>query len=411
MIKFEKYQLSNGLKVILHQDATTPMATVNILYSVGARDENPNHTGFAHLFEHLMFGGTPNIPDYDIFAQSIGAENNAFTSNDFTNYYITVPAQNLESALYLEADRMKEITLSEKSLDVQRKVVIEEFKQRYLNQPYGDAWLFLRPLSYTLHPYRWATIGKEIAHIEQSTLEDVRSFYEKFYTPQNAILSISGNFSLEQIKLWIDQYFSFQKPGAPNLKVYPQEPLRTENKKTELERSVPQKAFYWSFPMVGRMHPDYYAYDLLSDLLGRGKSARLKEHWVKENPMFSQINAYISGDEDPGMLVIQGNLLEQTTWDDAEKVVYQDLHLLCEELISEYDLEKIKNQFETAHAFANLDTPSISLNLAYFEWLSNAEAINQESNLYLKVTPEDIQRVAREAFQNSYRSSVYYLPS
>jgi zinc protease len=411
MIKFEKYQLANGLKVILHQDPTTPMTTVNILYSVGARDENPNHTGFAHLFEHLMFGGTPMIPDYDIFAQSIGAENNAFTSNDFTNYYITVPTQNLESALYLEADRMKEITLSEKSLEVQRKVVIEEFKQRYLNQPYGDAWLFLRPLSYSIHPYQWATIGKEIGHIQQSTLEDVRSFYEKFYIPQNAILSISGNISIDETKSWIDQYFNFEKPGNPNPKVYPVEPQRSESKNTELSRQVPQKAFYWSFPMVGRIHDDYYAYDLLSDLLGRGKSARLKEHWVKENPMFSQINAYISGDEDPGMLVIQGNLLDHVDWEDAEKAIYQDLQLLCNELISEYDLEKIKNQFETAHAFAHLDTPSISLNLAYFEWLGNAELINQESDHYLKVSPEDIQRVAREAFQKSYRSSVYYIPS
>lgn len=410
MIAFEKYELPNGLRVILHQDPSTPLATVNILVGVGARDENPDHTGFAHLFEHLMFGGTPNIPEYDAFAQSIGAENNAFTSNDFTNYYITVPAQNLESALYLEADRMKEIELSEKSLDVQRKVVIEEFKQRYLNQPYGDAWLELRPLAYSKHPYQWATIGKEIDHIEKSKLSDVKHFFDTFYTPQNSILSVSGNFDFRTIKNWIDTYFSFEKDGKRNPKQYVQEPIERIGKRKDLNQDVPQNSLYWAFPMVGRNHPDYYATDLLSDVLGRGKSSRLKENWVKNNPIFSQINAFVTGDEDPGLLVIQGNLLPGKSWEDAEKAIWTDLNLLKDELISDYSLEKIKNQYQTSQAFSNIDSSSIALNLAYFEWLGDAHWINQEDKKYMNVSPLDIQRLAKQIFKETSKSSIYYHP-
>ncbi len=410
MLVFEKMELPNGLRVIFHQDLSTPLATVNILVGVGARDENPDHTGFAHLFEHLMFGGTPLIPEYDAFAQSIGAENNAFTSNDFTNYYITVPSQNLESALYLEADRMREIELSERSLDVQRKVVIEEFKQRYLNQPYGDAWLELRPLAYFNHPYRWATIGKEIEHIEKSKLSDVKHFFETFYVPQNSILSISGNFQMDQVKTWIDRYFSFQKPGQQNPKAYAQDHPNRSGKRKDLEQEVPQNAFYWAFPIVGRNHPDYYATDLISDVLGRGKSSRLKENWLKNNPLFSQINAYVTGDEDPGLMVIQGNLLPETTWEEAEKAIWSDLHLLCNELISDYNLEKIKNQYQTSQAFSNIDSSSIALNLAYFEWLGDAKRIHQEDEKYMNVSPTEIQRLAKEIFNASSLSSIYYHP-
>jgi zinc protease len=408
MLKFEKYELPNGLRVILHQDPSTPLATVNILVGVGARDENPDHTGFAHLFEHLMFGGTPLIPEYDSFAQSIGAENNAFTSNDFTNYYITVPAQNLEAALYLEADRMREIELSERSLEVQRKVVIEEFKQRYLNQPYGDAWLELRPLAYSNHPYRWATIGKEIEHIEKSKLSDVKHFFETFYVPQNSILSISGNIDIAQTKEWIEVYFNFSKEGNRNPKSYEQDfPSRTGQRKN-LERNVPQNAFYWAFPIVARHHPDYYATDLISDILGRGKSSRLKENWLKNTPLFSQINAYVTGDEDPGLMVIQGNLLPHVSWEEAEHAIWSDLNQLIQEPISDYALEKIKNQYQTSQAFSNIDSSSIALNLAYFEWLEDASLIHQEDEKYMKVSPADIQRMAIEIFNASSLSSIYY---
>jgi len=410
MIAFEKYELSNGLRVILHQDSATPLATVNILVGVGARDENPEHTGFAHLFEHLMFGGTSLIPAYDAFAQSIGAENNAFTSNDFTNYYITVPCQNLESALYLEADRLKGIELSEKSLEVQRKVVVEEFKQRYLNQPYGDAWLELRPLAYSLHPYQWATIGKKIEHIERSQLTDVQHFFETYYTPQNSILSISGNFDVEQTKQWINQYFDFSKIGIRNPKKYQQDPKERQGKRKDLHQNVPHRAFYWAFPMVGRNHVDYYATDLLSDLLGRGKSSILKENWLKNQPLFSQINAYVTGSEDPGLFVIQGNLLPETSFEQADQAIWSDLENLKTSLISEYNLEKIKNQYQTSQAFSNLDSSSISLNLGYYEWLGDVQMIHQEDAKYLAVTPKDIQRIALEMFKPNSFSSVYYHP-
>jgi zinc protease len=295
MITFHKFTLANGLRVIVHQDPSTPIAAFNLVYDVGARDEREEQTGFAHLFEHLMFGGSKNIPDFDKPLQMAGGQSNAFTSNDITNYYNTLPLQNLETAFWLESDRMNELAFTEKSLEVQRSVVIEEFKQRYLNQPYGDLWLLLRPLAYEVHPYKWATIGKEISHIENATMDDVKSFFYKHYGPQNAVLCIAGDVQLDEIKSLTEKYFGTIEKRPKYERNLPVEPIQTSFRKLEVHRPVPNDQLVLAFKMEGRMHPDYYVADLISDILSRGQSSRLYKKLIIDNPKFIDINAYISG--------------------------------------------------------------------------------------------------------------------
>src|SRR5690606_37630761 len=324
MINYDKFTLENGLTVLFHKDVTTPMAVVNTLYDVGARDESEEQTGFAHLFEHLMFGGSINIPDFDTPLQNAGGENNAFTSNDITNYYDVVPAQNLETALWLESDRMLSLAFTDKSLEVQRSVVIEEFKQRYLNQPYGDVWLQLRPLAYKVHPYKWATIGKEIKHIEDATMDDVKAFFKKHYSPSNAILCIAGNFELDYIKEVVEKWYGSIPSGKKYARILKQEPAQVEYREKTIQRKVPVNAFYYAFKMPERKNPDYYVADVLSDALGRDKSSRLYRILKKEKELVSEISAYITGSLDEGLLVIYGKLVNGVSFETLDEALWSE---------------------------------------------------------------------------------------
>ncbi|MFI5150103.1 MAG: M16 family metallopeptidase [Bacteroidia bacterium] len=408
MIQFERYTLSNGLRVIVHTDPSTPLACINILYDVGARDEDPERTGFAHLFEHLMFGGSVNIPSYDEPLQRVGGENNAFTSNDITNYYLTLPSSNLETGFWLESDRMLSLAFSEKSLEVQRSVVIEEFKQRYLNQPYGDVWLLLRPLAYKVHPYQWCTIGKEIKHIEEAVMEDVKAFFKKHYTPNNAILIVAGNIEPAEVKRMAEKWFapipSVPKP-ARNL---PAEPQQKEYRQLRVKRDVPSSALYMAFHMCSRRDAAYQTMDLISDLLSRGNSARLYNTLVKEQKLFSEVNAYLMGDIDKGLFMVSGKLSAGVSFEQAEKAVFDELNKLCNTVVSEHELQKVKNKMESTFLFGELNVLDKAMNLAYFELLGEAGDINKEVGKYMAVTASGIQQTAQQVLRKENCSSLYY---
>ena len=408
MIDFERFTLSNGLKVIVHQDKSTPMACVNILYNVGARDEDESKTGFAHLFEHLMFGGSINIPNYDEPLQQAGGENNAFTTNDITNYYCTVPANNLETAFWLESDRMLSLSFTPKSLEVQRSVVIEEFRQRYLNQPYGDVWLLLRPLAFQSHPYKWATIGKEISHIEQATMEDVRAFFAKHYHPANAIMVVAGNVELEQVKHLSEKWFEPIPAQSVTVRALPVEPAQTTPRRLSVERDVPANALYKVWHMCARNHDDYHTVDLLSDILSRGNSSRLYISLVKEQQLFTEINAWVSGDFDPGLFVVSGKLCEDISMESAEAAVNAELKKLCDQLVSDRELLKCKNKVESTITFSETDVLTKATNLAIAELLGDADLINKEIEKYARVTPADLQRVAKAVFKEENSCTLCY---
>ncbi len=325
MINFDRFELNNGLKVIVHKDTSTTIVVVNILYNVGAKDEESDKTGFAHLFEHLMFGGSVNIPKYDEPLERVGGENNAFTNNDITNYYLTLPKQNIETAFWLESDRLLSLAFSQKSLEVQRNVVIEEYKQRYLNQPYGDAWLLLKPLAYKVHPYRWATIGKEISHIENANMDDVKYFFEKYYRPNNAILTIAGDVQLSEIKKLSQKWFGHLKRGKGFERTIPVEPEQTESRKLVVKRDVPYDAIYKAFHMCARVDKEYHTVDLMSDILSNGKSSRLYVELVKKQKIFSEINAYLTGDFHKGLFVISANLIKGVKIEEAEAAINYEL--------------------------------------------------------------------------------------
>lgn len=409
MVDFNRFTLANGLKVLVHEDATTPMAVLNILYDVGARDEAPEKTGFAHLFEHLMFGGSVNVPNYDEPLQRVGGENNAFTSNDITNYYITLPAENIETAFWLESDRMLSLAFSEKSLDTQRNVVSEEFKQRYLNQPYGDVWLKLRPLAYKKHSYRWATIGKELSHIENATMDDVKAFFKKHYTPQNAILVVGGNVKTEDVKKLAEKWFEPIPAGEKYNRNLVQEEPQTEARQETVKANVPLNAIYMAFKMPGRLNDDYYAFDLLSDILSRGHSSRLYNSLLKEQQLFSDINAYISSSLDPGLFIVEGKLVEGVTVETAEKAIWTELDKLKTELVSDIELTKVKNKVESVLVFSEMSLLDKAMNLAYYELLGDAALLNNETEAFLKVEAEDIKRISNETFNPKSSSTLYYL--
>lgn len=408
MIKYEHFTLQNGLEVYVHEDHTTPMAAVNILYNVGSRDEDEKKTGFAHLFEHLMFGGSKNIPAYDEPLQKVGGENNAFTSPDITNYYITLPAKNIETAFWLESDRMMSLSFDEKVLEVQRKVVIEEFKQRYLNQPYGDVWLKLRPLVYEKHPYRWATIGKEISHIEEATMDDVKGFFFKYYLPNNAILVVAGDVTVTQIKYLCEKWFEPIPAGKKYIRNLPQESLQTEAKFLETSAKVPLNGIYKAYHMPGRFDPDFYNADLLSDLLGRGKSSRLYTKLVKEKQLFNNISAYITASLDPGLLMIQGNLNEGVALETADAAIEEILVELVNNKVEASELQKVKNQSESTLAFAEVELLNRAMNLAFAANAGNAEWCNQDAEKIAAVTPESLQIMAKHILRKENSSTMYY---
>jgi predicted Zn-dependent peptidase len=409
MIQFEKFTLANGLRVIVHQDLSTPMAVMNIMYDVGARDEDPEKTGFAHLFEHLMFGGSVNVPDYDEPLQMAGGENNAYTTNDLTNYYIQLPAENLETAFWLESDRMLSLAFGEKSLETQRKVVCEEFKEHYLTKPYGDVWHKMRELAYKKHPYRWMTIGKELAHIENATLEDVKSFFFKHYRPVNAVLVVAGNVTTEKVKALAEKWFGEIPAGEKYKRNLPLEPEQTEGRKLEIKANVPLDAFYKCWHMPGRLDRRYYIIELLSDILSGGGSSRLYQSLVKEKQMFSNIECHHFGSTDNGLVAIEGKLVKGVKIEDAEKAVELELDKMKNELVSEQELQKVKNKTESMIAFEDMSVMSRATSLAYYEILGDAAWMNFELEKYGSVSTEDILQESRNIFRNSNSNTIYYL--
>lgn len=399
MIHFERFKLNNGLTVLFHKDITTPMAVVNTLYDVGARDESEDKTGFAHLFEHLMFGGSVNISDFDAPLQRAGGESNAFTSNDITNYYNTLPAHNLETALWLESDRMLSLGFTPKSLEVQRNVVIEEFKQRYLNQPYGDVWLELRPLAYHVHPYKWATIGKEIRHIEEASMEDVKAFFAKHYNPSNAIVCIAGNFELEQIKDLVQKWFGDIPSGTKPLRMLNAEPKQVEFREKLIERNVPADAFYYAFKMPERKNPSYYLADVLSDALGRDKSSRLYTILKKDQKLVSEIGAYITGSMDDGLLIISGKLNDGVTFQMLDRSLWELLDTLKETAMESHELDRLMIKIRTAREFQEQGLLNRAMNLCLFELLGDANGINEEHEIYQAIEAKHLKEIAKSVLQ------------
>lgn len=408
MIQFEKFMLANGLRVLVHRDASTPMAALNVMYDVGARDEQPDKTGFAHLFEHLMFGGSIHIPNYDTPLQMAGGDNNAYTTNDLTNYYIHLPAENLETAFWLESDRMLSLAFSEKSLDVQRKVVCEEFKEHYLNKPYGDVWHKMRELAYKVHPYRWMTIGKELSHIENAKLEDVKNFFFKHYRPVNAIVVVAGNVTVEKVKELAEKWLGDILPGEKYMRRLPQEPPQTEARKLEVKADVPLDAFYKCWHIYPRLDRRYYIADLITELLSGGGSSRLFHALVKEKKLFCNIDCYHSGSLDAGTLVIEGKLVKGVKIPDAEKAVEEELEKIKTEKVQEHELQKVKNKVESMIAFEDMSLVNRANSLAFYELLGDAEEMNHELEKYNGVTAEDILNESRIIFRPENSSTLYY---
>ncbi len=408
MIDFDRFTLNNGLRVIVHRDTSTPIVAMNILYNVGSRDEQPGRTGFAHLFEHLMFGGSVNIPRYDEPLERVGGENNAFTNNDFTNYYLTLPGHNLETAFWLESDRMLNLAFSPKSFDVQRNVVVEEFRQNYLNQPYGDAWLLLRPLAYKVHPYRWATIGVDPSHIEQAQMNEVRDFYKRFYNPCNAIMVIAGNVKTDEIKALAEKWFGVIEKGSVYHRNLPEEPPQTEARSQIVERDVPYDAIYKAWHMCGRSDEGFYAGDLISDLLSAGQSGRLYQQLVKNQQLFSDINGFVSGDIEAGLFVVTGKLIEGVTMEVAEAALMQEIEKICSQAVEETELQKVKNRVEALTEFSEIRVLDRAMSLAYYELLGDAGMVNRLVHKYAAVTADQITAEANKIFRPENCSTLYY---
>ncbi|MFL5730533.1 MAG: M16 family metallopeptidase [Cytophagaceae bacterium] len=408
MIHYNFFTLDNGLKVYVHEDKSSPVAVLNILYDVGSRDEDESRTGFAHLFEHLMFGGSRNIASFDEPLQKVGGENNAFTSTDITNYYITLPSANIETAFWLESDRMLSLSFDPKVLEVQRSVVIEEFKQRYLNQPYGDAWLHLRPLAYKMHPYKWPTIGKDISHIEHATMEDVREFFNKYYIPNNAIMVVAGDVDTEQIKKLSEKWFGPIPAGKPHKRQLPAEPLQKQSRTMEVSSEVPLDAVFKVYHMCGKLSEDFYPTDLLSDILGRGKSSRLYQALVKEKKTFNSINAHIMSSNDPGLLIVEGKLNEGISMEQGNKEIEEIIAQVRESEISADELQKVKNQAESSLVFSEVELLNRAMNLAFSANLGDPELINREAALIQAVQPSDIKRVAGNVLLKENCSTLFY---
>lgn len=411
MLKINKHCLSNGLRLVHARDESTQMVALNVLYNVGARDENPAHTGFAHLFEHLMFGGSVHIPDYDGPLQLAGGENNAWTNNDITNYYLTVPRQNVETGFWLESDRMLSLDFSQRSLDVQKGVVMEEFKQRCLNQPYGDVGHLLRPLAYKVHPYQWPTIGKELSHIANATLDEVKDFFFRFYAPNNAVLAVTGNIAFEEAVCLSEKWFGPIPRRQVPVRNLPLEPLQTEERRLTVERNVPLDSLFMAYHMCDRRSPDYYAFDILSDILSNGRSSRFNRHLVQERAIFSSIDAYISGSVDAGLFHISGKPAAGVSLEQAEAAVRDELQDLQQTLIAEQELEKVKNKFESTQIFGNINYLNVATNLAWFELNGQAEDMEREVERYRAVTAQQLREVAQSAFRKENGVVLYYKSS
>jgi len=408
MIEYEKFTLDNGLRVLVHQDISTPMAVVNVIYDVGARDENPDKTGFAHLFEHLMFGGSVNIPQYDEPLQVAGGENNAFTTNDLTNYYCQLPVENIETAFWLESDRMLSLAFNKKSLDVQRKVVCEEFKEHYINKPYGDVWHKMRELAYSRHPYRWMTIGKELKHVENATLQDVKDFFHKFYTPVNAVLVVAGNVTTNAVKTLAEKWFGPISPGIKYNRNLPVEPVQNAPRSREIKANVPIDALYKCWHICSRLDDRYYVTDLITEILSGGGSSRLFQALVKEKQLFSNIECSHSGSTDAGLLSIEGKLVKGVSMKDAEAALMEEINKLQQKGITEKELQKVKNKTESMLAFEDMSVMSRATNLAMYELLGDAELINTELGRYQAVTTKELMTESKAIFNENNCNTLYY---
>jgi zinc protease len=408
MIKYNRFILDNGLRVLVHEDKSSPLVAMNILYDVGSRDEDPEMTGLAHLFEHLMFGGSVNIPEYDNPLQMVGGDNNAFTNNDITNYYLTIPAVNIETGFWLESDRMLELDFSQKNLDTQRNVVIEEYNQRYLNQPYGDAILKLRPLAYKVHPYRWPTIGMDIAHIEKITLDQIKNFFFSHYAPNNAILTLTGNITRQKAeKLTIKWFGPIEKRKLQKRKL-PSEPAQSEGRILTIEKDVPSDALYKAWHIGPRLSKDFYTLDLITDLLAGGETGRLHTKLVREKKLFSEINAYITSDIDPGLIIVQGKLMKDTNIHEAEKSVNEVISAMINTSELTEESEKVKNKFESSTVFSNTNILNKAISLSFYELLGNPDLINMEISEYRKVTPAMAAEATDKYFTPENCSTLYY---
>ncbi|MFL0160871.1 M16 family metallopeptidase [Aquirufa salirivi] len=408
MISFQEFSLDNGLRVIVHEDPSTTLAVMDVIYDVGSRDEDPSRTGFAHLFEHLMFGGSENIPNYDTPLQRVGGENNAFTTPDLTNYYISLPYQNLETAFWLESDRMKQLAFNPNSLEVQRKVVIEEFKQRYLNQPYGDLWLKFRPLIYQQHPYRWATIGADIKHIEDATLEDVKAFFYQHYVPANAVLVVAGRVKFDEVKALAEKWFGPILGGVKPVRQLVQEAVQQENRKMEISANVPSNRIYKAYPMVGRYQPGFHAIDMLADLMGRGESSYLYEHLVQNKRIFDSLNAHQMGSDDPGILVIQGQVCEGVDIEVADQALEELIQEFVQSGIVEKALQKVKNQAEASLVFMEVEVLNRAMNLAMAANAGDPNWVNTEAEKIQAVSLEEVQSWAKRLFIDGKSNTLWY---
>lgn len=408
MVQYERFTLDNGLRVLVQEDQTTPLAAVNILYDVGSRDETADKTGFAHLFEHLMFEGSANIENFDEPLQRAGGESNAFTNNDITNYYDVLPAANLETAFWLESDRMLSLDINEESLELQRKVVIEEFKENYLNQPYGDVWHLISDLAYKVHPYQWPTIGKNLAHIEGFKLNDVTQFFKKFYVPNNAILVVGGSVTVDQVKGLSEKWFGGIPAGKPIDRSIPFEPTQTSKREIEIVADVPGDALYKLYHMGDRNSTNFYVMDLVSDVLAHGNASLLYRRLVKELNLFTEIEAYVTGTADAGLLILEGKTVPGVDMKKAEKALDDELASFSETRISERELLKVKNKQESVTVFSEVNILHRAMNLAYYELLGDAGLINTEMDKYLAVTAANVLEHSQQVFKPENCSTIYY---
>ena len=409
MIYFERTKLANGLTVIGHRDKTTPMVAIDICYNVGSRDEHPERTGFAHLFEHLMFGGSKNIPVYDEPLQKAGGDNNAFTSNDLTNYYLTLPKNNIETGFWLESDRMLELAFSESSLEVQRNVVIEEFKQRYLNQPYGDVWSIIRQMAFKVHPYQWPTIGREVSHIEKADMQQVKDFFYNHYAPDNAVLVVAGDVEFDKVVALAEKWFAPIPNRSVRKRNLPLEPVQTEMREQTVERNVPNSTLYLAYHMPDHLDPKYYAIDLMSDILSSGNSSRMYLNLVQKEKLFTELDAYLSGDYEPGLFVVSGKPSDGVSLDTARKAIYRELDRMKQEKVSEYELEKVKNKVEANIEYSEMNYLTKAMNLATNEILMDANLINSQVDLYRSIDTTKIQEVSQEIFREENCSVLNYI--
>lgn len=408
MIKYQQKRLANGLRVLVNRDSASKLAAVNILYCVGARNEAEDKTGFAHLFEHLMFRGTHQVPYFDVPVQMACGENNAFTNNDYTDFYITLPKENLSTALWLESDRMRNLNISEEAYRTEKQVVIEEFKQRYLNQPYGDEQLLLRSLAYKRHPYRWATIGISPEHIERATLEDVRAFYELHYRPSRAILSISADMPEEEMIRLAEEYFGDIEDSGVEIAPIEQEPTQTEAQRLVVEREVPATDITIAFHMGERMSRDFFLGDLASDLLSGGESSRMVNRLIKQRGLFSSVNAYITGSIDPGLFIVKGRLMPETGEQEAEEALWQELRDLMTGDISDYELEKVKNKFEANMLMGEINIMNKAMNLGFYAMTGDITLINREAEIYRSLSSDEVHDFARRIFREQNSSTLIY---